>query len=406
MRIYGKSALDEYREQLASGKAVSPPERAFKQYVAEDIKAVDGEKRQIRFRITTSSPDRMKDTIAADGWDLKHYKKNPVVLFAHSYQDLPIARALKIEKDETGLSSVAEFATKEQYAFAETVYQLILGGFLKATSVGFRPLKHAYNETRGGIDFLEQELLEYSIVPVPANAEALMEAEAKGIDCMPMKEWLTAMLDSAYDEPGVWVPRRQVEKMLAAVPDLAKVISIPPARGKDGYTVSFTDRNGVTTSWTGSKPFMLETPVPARGKQALGEKITASIKAALADGVLDEALDEALTKKPPECPRGGACPKQPFDATCPAKDCPIMGAADTTAPDPAVIGQRGNPLKLELADEIVLDILDDDPDLIPIDAETMTRLIDARLRIYGTRLREEVAREITATINRLKGRVD
>lgn len=70
------------------------------------------------------------------------------------------------------MSSVAEFATKEQYAFADTVYQLIRGGFLNAARVGFLPQRHAYNEARGG-DSLEQELLEYSVVPIPANAEAL-----------------------------------------------------------------------------------------------------------------------------------------------------------------------------------------------------------------------------------------
>jgi phage head maturation protease len=63
------------------------------------------------------------------------------------------------------------------------VYRLARGGFLAATSVGFRPLKWEYttDKERGaddwfpGIDFEEQELVEFSIVTVPANPEALME---------------------------------------------------------------------------------------------------------------------------------------------------------------------------------------------------------------------------------------
>ena len=37
------------------------------------------------------------------------------------------------------------------------------------------------NRTRGGVDFESQELLEFSIVPVPANAEALRLRQALGL---------------------------------------------------------------------------------------------------------------------------------------------------------------------------------------------------------------------------------
>ena len=66
---------------------------------------------------------------------------------------------------------------------AESIYRLAQGGFLAATSVGFRPLKWEYTSdlARGaddwfpGIDFEQQELVEFSIVTVPANPEALIE---------------------------------------------------------------------------------------------------------------------------------------------------------------------------------------------------------------------------------------
>ena len=47
--------------------------------------------------------------------------------------------------------------------------------------VGFRPLVWSFSKDktrRGGIDFHEQELMEFSIVSVPANSEALMELSA------------------------------------------------------------------------------------------------------------------------------------------------------------------------------------------------------------------------------------
>jgi hypothetical protein len=41
-----------------------------------------------------------------------------------------------------------------------------------------RPLRYERNDQRGGYDFLENELLEWSLTPVPANSEALIAAAA------------------------------------------------------------------------------------------------------------------------------------------------------------------------------------------------------------------------------------
>ena len=71
-----------------------------------------------------------------------------------------------------------EFATDEQFPFADQVYRLIVGGFLNSVSVWFRPLQHVYNAARGSVDFLKQELLEISVVPIPANPSAVVEAKA------------------------------------------------------------------------------------------------------------------------------------------------------------------------------------------------------------------------------------
>jgi hypothetical protein len=51
---------------------------------------------------------------------------------------------------------------------------------VNATSVGFRPLKYEPNE-HGGTHFAEQELLEFSIVPIPANAAAVRGLKSLGL---------------------------------------------------------------------------------------------------------------------------------------------------------------------------------------------------------------------------------
>jgi hypothetical protein len=71
------------------------------------------------------------------------------------------------------------------------------GGFLSAVSVGFAPVKYAFSDEPGrsfGIDFLQQELLEFSVCPVPANPEALIEARSAGIDIAPIREWAVKLL--------------------------------------------------------------------------------------------------------------------------------------------------------------------------------------------------------------------
>lgn len=165
--------------------------------------------RTVRFVISTDAVDRDNDTIDPKGWDLKAYLKNPVVLWAHDYKSLPVGRATTVVMRDGQLISECEFAKHE---FAETVFQMVKGGFLKATSVGFRPQKYAVNEQRQGLDFSQQELMEYSIVPVPSNPEALIDmraAKAAGVNVEPLRAWAKAIMRGAEatattDEPIRW----------------------------------------------------------------------------------------------------------------------------------------------------------------------------------------------------------
>jgi HK97 family phage prohead protease len=157
-----------------------------KQMIAAAEPIPGGTPRALRFTISTGSVDREKDTIAVQGWDLRNFVRNPVVLWGHDASRLPIGRASDVRLEGAALKATVEFIpadTPEGGQFAESVYQLACKGFLGATSVGFRPLKWEFSKEPDrdgdgwfpGIDFEQQELLELSIVTVPANPEALME---------------------------------------------------------------------------------------------------------------------------------------------------------------------------------------------------------------------------------------
>ena len=157
-----------------------------------------------RFIVSTDDVDRMNDIIDQRGWVLRHFKRNPVVLFGHDYGNLPVARGQKgreVWTAENKTMSVAEFPVRELYEFGYTVGQLVRAKFLKTASVGFRPLKWKFvgdndSDRKGGIDFTKQELLEWSIVPVPANPNALQRAQSEGIELRTLKSWAESVLDA------------------------------------------------------------------------------------------------------------------------------------------------------------------------------------------------------------------
>jgi HK97 family phage prohead protease len=132
------------------------------------------------FVASTGEVDRHGDTVAPEGWRLDAYRDNPVVLWAHDYGEPPIGRAEAVWSDGRALRARLAFAPTE---FAGQVERLYRQGYQRGVSVGFRPLR--FEERRDsvngaflGIRFLEQELLEISAVPVPANGKALLAEEA------------------------------------------------------------------------------------------------------------------------------------------------------------------------------------------------------------------------------------
>lgn len=152
------------------------------------------ESRRMTFTISTGSVDRDNDTLDPKGWQLDNYKSNPVVLFAHDYKSLPVAKCIDIKSTDTALVATAEFLPEGKHPFADTVYEMLKSGFLNATSVGFRAIEHQQNNERKGYDYKRQELMEFSIVPIPSNQDALAQ---RGIDLGKMKEWRKSLFEWA-----------------------------------------------------------------------------------------------------------------------------------------------------------------------------------------------------------------
>jgi len=175
----------------------------IRKLVTCDVKEVAD--RTLQFIGSTETQDRDGEVIKASGWDLKNYKKNPIFMWAHRYTDPPIGKAKRVwvDRETSELKFNIEFAPPETYEFADTIYKLYKGGFLRATSVGFFPDKDGIIEGDGEKSpkrtYTKQELLELSGVPVPSNPEALVSARDAGV--ITTKEFETLSEKEVVNKP-------------------------------------------------------------------------------------------------------------------------------------------------------------------------------------------------------------
>ena len=97
---------------------------------------------------------------------------NPIVLFNHD-RELPIARVKEMKKSDNMMVATVQFPEQGISAKSDEVRGLLKSGILNASSIGFNPVDYDYKEEIKGYEFKEVELLELSIVSIPANSEAL-----------------------------------------------------------------------------------------------------------------------------------------------------------------------------------------------------------------------------------------
>lgn len=174
---------------LARKGAAAPAHAVVAKALPSEVQPVDGARRA-KFTISTGSVDRDNDTIKQDGWVLDSFRRNPVVLFQHASCSPPIGKVVELALDGDALKAVVEFLPEDvpiHGPVAEMVWRMVKGGFLSATSVGFRPLAYTVNKERMGeddwfppLDFERQELMELSIVTIPANGDCIREDDAPG----------------------------------------------------------------------------------------------------------------------------------------------------------------------------------------------------------------------------------
>lgn len=122
---------------------------------------------------STESKDRDGEIIKQEGWNLKNFKDNPVILASHNYQEFPIGKALGIKVEEGKLKFQMKLTSATERG--KEAIALVKEGILKSFSVGFIPRERDEEDQK---IITKAELLEISLVSVPANPEAIVTAKS------------------------------------------------------------------------------------------------------------------------------------------------------------------------------------------------------------------------------------
>jgi len=178
------------------------------------IESVNEKDRTLVVKISTDQKDRDGDVLLPRGADLADYLKNPVVLWAHRYDEPPIAKALWTKTTDTEVLSKPRFAETD---FAEEIYQLYVQEFLTMWSVGFMPGQNEDGswamrrptelDLKARPDWKDANIIEkwglweYSAVPVPSNPGALTLAVKEKKIKKP--EWFELVPDEPEPEPVI-----------------------------------------------------------------------------------------------------------------------------------------------------------------------------------------------------------
>ena len=164
------------------------------------------EGRKLTFIASDGTRDSAGTVLNPKGWDLRRFNKNGIIGYQHQVYgwdgsndpDNVIGKGRAYEKDNKLMVDV-EFEPAEINPLAEKIYQKLLFGSLNSVSVGFVPVgqgewgkdEEALSGDNPTYYYKGQELLEVSVVNIPANPNATkksyieeaIDAEMERIRC-------------------------------------------------------------------------------------------------------------------------------------------------------------------------------------------------------------------------------
>lgn len=128
----------------------------------------------LTFVMSDATVDRYGDIVDPKGWVLEAFRQNPKALFNHN-SDMPIGEWENVRVEAGALVGDLKFGPVGACPTTDKMRAFVEAGMMRAVSVGFRGLK-ADPIPGGGIRYTKSELVECSLVSIPANPNALQKA--------------------------------------------------------------------------------------------------------------------------------------------------------------------------------------------------------------------------------------
>jgi HK97 family phage major capsid protein/HK97 family phage prohead protease len=134
------------------------------------VKAVQEDQRIIRGTATTPTPDRTLDVVEPLGVKFT----NPMPLLHQHDTSAPVGTVRFDKPTKNGITFEARIPKIEEPGLLKDRVDLawaeVKAGLVSAVSIGFRPIEMNWMDD-GGIRYVESEVMELSLVTVPANAD-------------------------------------------------------------------------------------------------------------------------------------------------------------------------------------------------------------------------------------------
>lgn len=156
-----------------------------------------------------SVPDRGKDLIPGNVWQLDNFKKNAILLFNHD-RNFPIGTVTDVKMSDKGLHARATIS-KSKNPEIMRIRDLIEEGILKTFSVGFDTEEEPVEDEKGNYVFKDAELLELSVVTLPMNQESTFNVTQKDFQTKSLDE-LREMLTPKVNKDDVNKTDKEMEE--------------------------------------------------------------------------------------------------------------------------------------------------------------------------------------------------
>lgn len=273
-------------------------------------------------RASSNATDRSGDIIVSDAWKKKgaldNFLKNPVILAFHDMSK-PIGKAIEHSVDDEGLNIKAKISSA-----AGSIIQLIKEGILSAFSVGFI-IKDADFDTKSGVFLIKDlELLEVSVVSIPANQNALFNIEKSFSSSEEYEEFKkqfiqseseeTLMVDKAKEEAKE--PALDAAALAAQISKMVKddLRAEEEAVRKAKEAEEAKKREIEVTAKTAAERFIEEAKASLLGEDSEISKALAEVKKALEQGVEAREIHETFAREKKSKMHFADDGKSPFDS--------------------------------------------------------------------------------------------